>query len=220
MGTEEMEMNTSGRFWLGWMIVVGLAAGAAFGQDAKAQDAKAKPGAPPCTTGCGQAAPPSISPDYVIGSEDTLHVSVWKEPDLTATLPVRPDGKISLPLLNDVQAAGLTPMQLAADLTTRLRKYVSDPQVTVVVTQMNSQKVFLLGEVLHTGAVPLSPNMTVLQVLSTAGFSQFANTKGIYVLRTENGKQDKLPFNYKAVVKGEHMEQNILLKPGDTVVVP
>jgi len=211
-------MNTSGRFWLGWMVAVGLAAGAAFAQDAKAQDAKAKPGVLPCTTGCGQAA--STSPDYVIGSEDTLHVSVWKEPDLTATLPVRPDGKISLPLLNDVQAAGLTPMQLASDLTTRLKKYVSEPQVTVVVTQMNSQKVFLLGEVLHTGAVPLSPNMTVLQVLSTAGFSQFANTKGIYILRTENGKQDKLPFNYKAVVKGEHMEQNILLKPGDTVVVP
>lgn len=209
-------MNRSSRFWLGWMVVVGLAAGAAFAQDSKAQDAKAKPGVPPCTTGCG----PATSPDYVIGSEDTLHVSVWKEPDLTATLPVRPDGKISLPLLNDVQAAGLTPMQLASDLTTRLKKYVSEPQVTVVVTQMNSQKVFLLGEVLHTGAVPLSPNMTVLQVLSTAGFSQFANTKGIYILRTENGKQDKLPFNYKAVVKGEHMEQNILLKPGDTVVVP
>jgi len=206
------------------MVAVGLAAGAALAQDSKAQDAKAKPGVPPCTTGCGQAASPSTSPstspDYVIGSEDTLHVSVWKEPDLTATLPVRPDGKISLPLLNDVQAAGLTPMQLASDLTTRLKKYVSEPQVTVVVTQMNSQKVFLLGEVLHTGAVPLSPNMTVLQVLSTAGFSQFANTKGIYILRTENGKQDKLPFNYKAVVKGEHMEQNILLKPGDTVVVP
>jgi polysaccharide export outer membrane protein len=212
-------MNTSGRFWLGWMVAAGLAAGAASAQDSKAQDAKAKPAAPPCTT-CGQAAPPATSPDYVIGSEDTLHVSVWKEPDLTATLPVRPDGKISLPLLNDVQASGLTPMQLASDLTSRLKKYVSDPQVTVVVTQMNSQKVFLLGEVLHTGAVPLSPNMTVLQVLSTAGFSQFANTKGIYVLRTENGKQDKLPFNYKAVVKGEHMEQNILLKPGDTVVVP
>jgi polysaccharide export outer membrane protein len=206
------------------MMAVGFAAGAALGQDSKTQDAKAKPAVPPCTTGCGQAAPPSTSPstspDYVIGSEDTLHVSVWKEPDLTATLPVRPDGKISLPLLNDVQAAGLTPMQLASDLTTRLKKYVSDPQVTVVVTQMNSQKVFLLGEVLHTGAVPLLPNMTVLQVLSTAGFSQFANTKGIYVLRTENGRQDKLPFNYKAVVKGEHMEQNILLKPGDTVVVP
>jgi polysaccharide export outer membrane protein len=213
-------MNTSCRFWLGWMLAIGMAAGAALGQNAKTQDPKTKSDAAPCTTGCAPATPPATSPDYVIGSEDTLHVSVWKEPDLTATLPVRPDGKISLPLLNDVQAAGLTPMQLAADLTTRLKRYVSDPQVTVVVTQMNSQKVFLLGEVLHTGAVPLLPNMTVLQVLSTAGFSQFANTKGIYILRTENGKQDKLPFNYKAVVKGEHMEQNILLKPGDTVVVP
>jgi len=217
-------MNTNNRFWLGWLMVAGIVSGATFGQDAKAQDSKAKAAAAPapCTTGCGPmaSASSSTSVDYVIGSEDTLHVSVWKEPDLTATLPVRPDGKISLPLLNDVQAAGLTPMQLAADLTTRLKKYVAEPQVTVVVTQMNSQKVFLLGEVLHTGAVPLTPNMTVLQVLSTAGFSQFANTKGIYVLRTENGKQDKLPFNYKAVVKGEHMEQNILLKPGDTVVVP
>ena len=188
-------------------------------QDAKAQDAKAKDAkskSEPCATGCAA----NTSSDYVIGSEDTLHVSVWKEPDLTATLPVRPDGKISLPLLNDVQAAGLTPMQLADSLTAKLRKYIAEPQVTVVVTLMNSQKVFLLGEVLHTGAVPLLPNMTVLQVLSTAGFSQFANTKNIYVLRTENGKQEKLPFNYKAVIKGEHMEQNIFLKPGDTVVVP
>ena len=209
-------MHTMKKIWWG-MAIVAMAAGAAVGQDAKAQDTKAKPEAAPCMTGCPAA---GVTGDYVIGSEDTLHVSVWKEPDLTATLPVRPDGKISLPLLNDVQAAGLTPMQLATDLTTRLKKFVAEPQVTVVVTQMNSQKVFLLGEVLHTGAVPLLPNMTVLQVLSTAGFSQFANTKGIYVLRTENGKQDKLPFNYKAVVKGEHMEQNILLKPGDTVVVP
>ena len=204
-------MNTSSRFWLGCVVAFGMSV------VAHAQDAKAKPEPAPCSTGCAQTVTPS---DYVIGSEDTLHVSVWKEPDLTATLPVRPDGKISLPLLNDVQAAGLTPMQLAESLTAKLKKYVAEPQVTVVVTQMNSQKVFLLGEVLHTGAVPLLPNMTVLQVLSTAGFSQFANTKGIYILRTENGKQEKLPFNYKAVVKGEHMEQNILLKPGDTVVVP
>ena len=214
-------MNTSSRFWLGWMVAVGLAAGAAFAQDSKAQDAKAKPGVPPCTTGCGPTASPSTSPDYVIGSEDTLHVSAWKEPDLTATLPVRPDGKISLPLLNDVQAAGLTPMQLASDLTTRLRKYVSEPQVTVVVTQMNSQKVFLLGEVLHTGAVPLSPNMTVLQALSSSGgFTQFAKTKGIYVLRTEDGKQVKHPFNYKDVRAGKNTDQNILLLPGDEIVVP
>lgn len=157
---------------------------------------------------------------YVIGPEDTLHISVWKEPDLTVTLPVRPDGKVSLPLLNDVQAAGLTPMQLADSVTEKLKKYISDPRVTVVVTAMNSQRVYVLGEVVHTGAMNLSPDMTVLQALASAGFTQFANTKGIYVLRMENGKQQKLPFNYKQVIKGDSPAQNILLKPGDTIVVP
>ena len=157
---------------------------------------------------------------YVIGPDDTLFVSVWKEPDLTATLPVRADGMISLPLLNDVQAAGLTPMQLAASITDKLKKYVTDPRVTVVVTQMNSQRVYVTGEVLHSGAMNLTPDMTVLQALASAGFTQFANTKGIYVLRSENGQQKKFPVNYKKVVKGEAGNQNILLKPGDTIVVP
>jgi polysaccharide export outer membrane protein len=156
----------------------------------------------------------------VIGPDDVLHVSVWKETDLTSTLPVRSDGKISMPLLDDVQAAGLTPMQLANSLTDKLKKFISDPRVTVVVTQMNSQKIYILGEVTHTGAMALTPNMTVLQAIASAGFTQFANTKGIYVLRAENGKQQKLPFNYKQVVKGESMDQNVLLKPGDTIVVP
>jgi len=159
-------------------------------------------------------------PDYVIGADDTLHISVWKEPDLTNTLPVRPDGKISMPLLNDVQASGLTPMQLASSLTEKLTKYLADPRVTVVVTQMNSQRVYILGEVLHSGAIPLLPNMTVLQALATAGFTQFANTKAIYVLRTQNGRQQKMPFNYRQAMKGEDMAQNISLKPGDTIVVP
>ncbi len=159
-------------------------------------------------------------PDYVIGADDALHISVWKEPDLTNTLPVRPDGKISMPLLNDVQAAGLTPMQLADSLTEKLKKYLADPRVTVVVTQMNSQRVYVLGEVLHSGAIPLLPNMTVLQALATAGFTQFANTKNIYVLRTSNGKQQKMPFNYKQAMKGDTVAQNINLKPGDTIVVP
>jgi len=157
---------------------------------------------------------------YVIGADDTLHIDVWKEPDLTATLPVRPDGMISLPLLNDVQAAGLTPMQLAAGITEKLKKYLADPRVTVVVTQMNSQRIFMTGEVLHTGAMPLLPNMNVLQALSTAGFTQFANTKGIYILRTENGKQVKIPINYRQLLKGEGIDQSIILKPGDTIVVP
>ena len=160
------------------------------------------------------------SSDYVIGSDDMLHISVWKEPDLSETLPVRPDGKISMPLLNDIPAAGLTPLQLKDSITEKLKKYIADPRVTVVVTAMNSRRIFVTGEVVHTGPMALLPHMTVLQALSQAGFTQFANPKAIYLLRTENGQQQKLPFNYKEVVKGNHPEQNILLKPGDTLVVP
>ena len=166
------------------------------------------------------ATPPQVSPSYVIGADDTIFVSVWKEPDLTNTLPVRADGMISMPLLNDVQAAGLTPMQLSASITDKLKKFVSDPHVTVVVTQMNSQRIYVTGEVTHSGPMNLLPDMTVLQALAGAGFTQFANTKGIYVLRNENGTQKRYPVNYKKLVKGDAPEQNILLKPGDTLVVP
>jgi len=162
----------------------------------------------------------AAGPSYVIGADDMLLISVWKEPDLTTTLPVRPDGNISLPLLNDVAAAGLTPMQLATAITGKLKKYVADPRVTVIVTQINSQKVYATGEVLHTGAIQLLPNMTVLQALASAGFTQFANLKGIYVLRFENGKEQKIPVNYKRLLKGQGTNQNILLQPGDTIVVP
>src|ERR1700758_3633925 len=174
-----------------------------------------KPDRPPET---GQET--GAAPDYVIGADDTLHISVWKEPDLSEQLPVRPDGKISMPLLNDVQAAGLTPLQLKDSLTEKLKKYIADPRVTVVVLSMNSRRIFVTGEVLHSGPITLLPHMTVLQALAQAGFTQFANPKAIYLLRTENGKQEKLPFNYKEVVKGNHPEQNIQLKPGDTLVVP
>jgi polysaccharide export outer membrane protein len=160
-------------------------------------------------------------PNYVIGAQDVLDVSVWKEPDFTRTVPVRPDGKISLPLLNDVQASGLTPSQLAAEVTKSLTKFVTSPQVTVIVTQINSQRVYLLGEVARPGAYTMLPEMTILQALSNAGgFSQYANSKKIYVLRDENGKQQKLFFNYKDVISGKRNEQNIKLKAGDTIVVP
>lgn len=164
--------------------------------------------------------PTENSTDYVIGADDTLHISVWKEPDLTETLPVRPDGKISMPLLNDVIAAGLTPLELKDSISEKLKKYISDPRVTVVVTAMNSRRVFVTGEVNHSGPIALLPHMTVLQALAQAGFTQFANPKAIYLLRTQDGRQAKLPFNYKDVVKGNHPEQNIELKPGDTIVVP
>ena len=167
------------------------------------------------------AAPTSqAGPEYVIGPEDALHIAVWKEADLTASLPVRPDGKISLPLLDDVQAAGLTPKQLADSITEKLKKYIADPRVTVVVTQINSKRIFINGEVLHPGPMTMLPSMTVLQALSSAGLNQFAKIKGIYVLRIENGKQQKLPVNYKKLLKGEQIEQNYLLQPGDTIVVP
>jgi polysaccharide export outer membrane protein len=203
-----------------WQAVAALVL---IGSIALAQDAPAQPAA-------GSASDKSVSdkttnvvstaPEYVIGAEDVLHIAVWKEADLTATLPVRPDGKISLPLLNDVQAAGLTPQQLAESLTEKLKKYLADPRVTVVVTQINSKRIYINGEVLHVGPMPMLPNMTVLQALSSAGLNQFANTKRIYLLRTENGKQQKLPVNYRKLLKGEQIEQNYLLQPGDTIVVP
>jgi polysaccharide biosynthesis/export protein len=196
----------------------------ALAQDAApaAEEAPATSAAPDRTSPAKAAmVPPSqTNAEYVIGPEDVLHVAVWKEADLTATLPVRPDGKISLPLLNDVQASGLTPQQLAASLTEKLKKYIADPHVTVVVTTINSKRIYLVGEVVHSGATPLSPNMTVLQALSSAGLNQFANTKRIYVLRTVNGKQQKLPVNYRKLVKGEQIEQDYVLQAGDTIVVP
>jgi len=162
-----------------------------------------------------------VGPEYVIGPADSLEINVWKENDLDAKVPVRPDGKISLPLLGDVTASGFTPTQLAADLSQRLKKYVDDPRVTVVVTAVNSRRIYIVGEVVRTGAYPLLGNMTVLQALSAAGgFSAFASLKNIYILRNQDGTQVKLPFNYKKVIKGENMQQNVQLRPGDTIVVP
>jgi polysaccharide biosynthesis/export protein len=188
----------------------------------QAQDGSGATPAGPEKQATKEAQPPSPeSPsDYILGADDMLRISVWKEPDMSVTLPVRPDGKISMPLLDDVQAAGMTPMQLAGSLREKLKKYIADPRVTVVVTAMNSQRVFVLGEVTHTGPMPLLPHMTVLQALSTAGFTQFANLKAIYLLRTQDGQQTKIPFKYKDVIKGRDPQQNIELKPGDTIVVP
>jgi len=167
------------------------------------------------------AASATDDPDYQIGPGDKLNISVWKEPDLSGTVPVRPDGKVSLPLLSDVQAAGITPVKLAGTITERLRQYLTDPRVTVIVTEANSRRVYLIGEVVHPGAIPMLPNMTLLQALSTSGgFSQFAKIKKMYVLRTDNGKQVKLPVNYKAAISGQAPDQNIALRPGDTIVVP
>jgi len=177
------------------------------------QDASAPKGAPTVTT--------SSDPDYKIGPQDVVRIDVWKEPEISRVTPVRPDGRISLPLLNDVQAAGLTPTQLAGAISDGLKKFITNPQVTVGVTEINSRRVYVTGEVLKPGAFPLQSGMTVLQALtSSGGFTQFARVKGIYVLRTEDGKQVKHLFNYKDVVSGKHPELNIVLQPADVIVVP
>ncbi len=158
--------------------------------------------------------------NYRIALQDVLHIAVWKEPDFSTTLQVRSDGKISLPLLNDVQAAGLTPMELAASIRDKLKKYVDDPRVTVVVSRMVEPHVYMVGEVMHHGPLGLTPKMTVLQALVTAGLTPFANTRKIYILRLTNGSEQKLPVNYKRLIKGRAMDKNFELQPEDMVVVP
>lgn len=185
-----------------------------------AQDAT-KPATPAVSNKPTSAAPAEASADYKIGPQDVVRVDVWKEPDVTRTIPVRPDGKISLPLLSDVQAAGLTAVQLANVIREGLTKYITSPQVTVTVTEINSRRVYCNGEVMKPGALALLPNMTALQAISSCGgFTQFARIKNIYILRVEDGKQVQHPFNYKDVIKGKKPEDNILLQPGDVIVVP
>jgi polysaccharide export outer membrane protein len=200
-----------------WMVVVLLVT--IFPARAHGQQSAQGPAA--VSAADASQKPIAQDPNYIIGPQDVLDISVWKESELTRTVPVRPDGKISMPLLNDVRAAGLTPNQLATQITMSLKKFVTDPQVTVIVTQINSQRVYILGEVTRTGAYPLLPGMTMLQALSSAGgFTQFANRKKIYMFRIENGKQVKYPFDYKAVITGKQTEENVELKAGDTIVVP
>ncbi|SEB47621.1 polysaccharide biosynthesis/export family protein [Terriglobus roseus] len=169
------------------------------------------------------AAPsPAIVPaaaGYRIGTEDALQVSVWKEPTLSGPLSVRPDGMISLPLVGDVEAAGKTPQELSDLIQDRLKKFIQDPLVTVVITAANSQKIYVLGEVLHVGQVPLTNGLSVLQAISASGgLSPYANAKKMYILRAEAGKQIKIPFDYRKILKGEGTPPQLLA--GDTIVVP
>ncbi|MPY87924.1 MAG: sugar transporter [Luteitalea sp.] len=180
---------------------------------------------PPATDGAGSATAPSDTetsvkppPDYVIGSEDVLGVVFWRDQEMSGDVTVRPDGMITLPLIQDIKAAGLPPDALRAQIQKAASKYIQDPTVTVVVRQINSRKVFISGEVLRPGAYPLTGSMTVLQLLAVAGgLSEFADAKEIKVMRP--GGQI-LEFNYKDVSQGKELEQNVQLKPGDTVIVP
>jgi polysaccharide export outer membrane protein len=159
---------------------------------------------------------------YIIGIDDVLAISVWKEPDVSKTVPVRSDGKISLPLAGEVQASGETPRQLEQDLANKLRSFISEPEVTVIVEQIKSQKFNILGQVTKPGSYPLGGASTILDAIALAGgFRDFAKQKSVYVLRRNpDGTESRLPFNYKAVIKGKNLTQNIKLQPGDTIVVP
>lgn len=189
------------------------------------------PVAPPAsTTSASTAGPLAVDNEavprskdmahYVIGPEDKLEITVWKEPGLTATVPVRPDGMITIALVGDMQAAGFTPMQLGVEIAGRLRKFIQDPSVTVTMISIHPKQVFLLGEVLHVGPVTMSDGMTPLQAISSAGgLSPFANAKKVYILRGSQGAQRKIPFDYKKAIKDGDM-QGVSLIAGDTIVIP
>ncbi len=159
---------------------------------------------------------------FIIGADDVLAINVWKEPEVSRSVPVRSDGKISLPLAGEVQAAGETPRQLELEIARRLQSYISEPEVTVIVQQINSQKFNILGQVAKPGSYPLANSPTVLDAIALAGgFRDFAKKKSIYVLRQNpGGGQVRLPFNYKEIVKGNSPDQNVKLQPRDTIVVP
>ena len=171
-----------------------------------------------------QKSAPALDKDqYKIGAGDELYISVWKEPDLTRPVPVRPDGKITMPLVGDIQASGITPHELETSLTKQLSSYVSSPSVTVTVQAVHSQKFNIVGQVAKPGTYELSgPPSTVLDAIAMAGgLRDFAKGKKIYILRVkDDGTQERLPFNYKEVIKGQNMVQNVVLQPRDTVVVP
>ncbi|HXY06710.1 MAG TPA: polysaccharide biosynthesis/export family protein [Terriglobales bacterium] len=178
--------------------------------------------AQPVKTADASSAPKGHDDSFVIGNDDVLAINVWKEPDISRSIPVRSDGKISLPLAGEIQAAGRTPLKLEQDIADRLKNYIAEPEVTVIVQQINSQKFNILGQVSKPGSYPLTNSPTILDAIALAGgFRDFAKQKAIYVLRQNpDGSQARIPFNYKEVVKGKNPAQNIKLQPHDTIVVP
>ena len=188
--------------------------------------ANTKPDAPVAVASLNQPVNAEVSKphddSFVIGANDVLAINVWKEPDVSRSVPVRSDGKISLPLAGEIQASGLTPLKLEQDIASKLQSYISEPEVTVIVQQINSQKFNILGMVSKPGSYSLTNSSTVLDAIAAAGgFRDFAKQKSIYVLRRNpNGTESRLPFNYKDVVKGKNPDQNVKLQPNDTIVIP
>jgi polysaccharide export outer membrane protein len=186
---------------------------------AKTAPVSAPMAAPPSAASPALAAG-TAADSYVIGASDVLTVTVWKEPGLSGTLLVRPDGMISLSLIGDIQASGLTPLQLADQIAAKLKKFIQDPNVSVVVGQIHSKVIYLLGEVEKKGPVEMTPGMTLLEAIGSAGgLTDYANSKKIYILRNDAGTHQKIPVHYKEALKGDST-LNLVLKAGDTIVVP
>jgi polysaccharide export outer membrane protein len=203
--------------------ILALALILATGVIGTAQQTKPSPSTGAQAAEATAAVPAGVTPpaDYVIGAEDVLSIVVWREKDLTADVMVRPDGMVSLPLVNDIQAAGLTPEEFRKNVTEATSRFVDTPTVSVIVKEINSRKVFITGEVTKPGPYPLGGPTTVLQLIAQAGgLLEYADRENINVMRTANGTVSMFRFNYKDVARGRKVEQNILLKPGDTVIVP
>lgn len=185
----------------------------------EADAAKSRP--EPSTTEARASKAPSVSPEYKVGESDTLQISVWKEPDLSKAVVVRPDGMIALPLIGELKVIGMTSGEIQELVASKLKAYVLNPRVMVEITEIRSRRVFITGEIVRPGLYTLGGQTTVLQLIAQAGgLTPFARRKSIVILRLENGKQMKFPFNYSDVVHGRTPDQNIALAPGDTVVVP
>lgn len=194
------------------LLVTALSAGV-FAQAPQSRQA------PPAAAAADQGV--SLPVDYVIGPEDVLGVLFWRDTEMSGDVTVRPDGKVTLPLIGEIMAAGLKPDALREQVHKAADKYLSDPNVAIVVRQINSRKVFITGEVTTPGAYPLVAPRTVMQIIALAGgLTEYADAKSITVMRTQNGAAKSLKFNYKDVSRGKGLEQNILLQPGDTIVVP
>jgi len=196
----------------------------ATAQPTTAQKPGQKPAAPATPAAAQQVVPGpvvAVEPGFTIGPEDVLGILVWRDQEMSGDVAVRPDGMITLPLVRDIKAAGFTPEELAERIQTAVREWVTDASVTVVVRQMNSRKAFITGEVAKPGAYPLTSTMTVMQLIAVAGgLNEFADGSKISIMRVEAGRTRALPFDYKNVANGRKVAQNIVLRPGDTIVVP
>lgn len=223
-----MSSNCRRAYRIGQLAVVICCVTASAAGQTASPPAGGQPQKPPTTNGSAPSPGPATTPtaatappDYLIGPDDILTIVFWREKDLTVDVSVRPDGRITLPLMNDIQAAGLTPEQLRLSVTEAAGKYLEAPTVSVIVKQINSRKVFITGQVAKQGVYPLTSPITVVQLITMAGgILEYADDENISIVRTENGRTTSFRFNYDEVKKRKNLQQNIELKPGDQIIVP